>query len=81
MTTVEMTTAEQQQYLYQMHDDNSGSRLATLTPRMPDGHARSVQIVEGGYTALIEGEVARKRSTTWSIGGSSKGPSKVNAQK
>jgi len=31
MTTVEMTTAEQQQYLHHMHDDKSGSRLATLT--------------------------------------------------
>ncbi len=42
-----MTTAEQQQYL--RHDDNSGSRLTPLTPVMPNGNPRSVQIVEGGY--------------------------------
>ena len=44
---VEMTTAEQQQYL--RHDDNSGSRLAASTPMMLNGNARSTKIVEGGY--------------------------------
>ncbi len=47
MMIVEMTTAEQQQYL--RHDDNSGSRLTPLTPVMPNGNPRSIQIVEGGY--------------------------------
>jgi len=47
MMTVEMTTAEQQQYLH--HDDNSGSRLIPLTPVMPNGNPRSIKIEEGGY--------------------------------
>ena len=38
MMIVEMTTAEQQQYL--RHDDNSGSRLTPLTPLMPNGNPR-----------------------------------------
>ena len=46
MMIVEMTTAEQQQYL--RHDDNSGSRLTPLTPLMPNGNPRSIKIVEGG---------------------------------
>ena len=45
MMIMEMTTAEQQQYL--RHDDNSGSRLTPLTPMMPNGNPRSIQIVEG----------------------------------
>jgi len=44
---VEMTAAEQQQYL--RHDDNSGSRLTPLTPVMPNGNPRSIKILEGGY--------------------------------
>ena len=44
---MEMPTAEQQQY--RRHDDNSGSRLAALPPMMPDGNARSIKTVEGGY--------------------------------
>ncbi len=44
MMIVEMTTAEQQQYLH--HDDNSGSRLTPLTPMMPNGNPRSIKIVE-----------------------------------
>ena len=47
MMIVEMTTAEQQQYL--RHDDNSGSRMTPLTPMMPSGNPRSIKIVEGGY--------------------------------
>ena len=47
MMIVEMTTAEQQQYL--RHDDNSGSRMTPLTPMMPNGNSRSIKIVEGGY--------------------------------
>ncbi len=47
MMIVEMTTAEQQQYL--RHDDNSGSRLTPLTPMMPYGNPRSIKIVGGGY--------------------------------
>ena len=47
MMIVEMTAAEQQQYL--RHDDNSGSRLTPLTPAMPNGNPRSIKIVEGGY--------------------------------
>jgi len=47
MMIVEMTAAEQQQYL--RHDDNSGSRLTPLTPVMPNGNPRSIKIVEGGY--------------------------------
>ena len=47
MMIVEMTTAEQQQYLH--HDDNSGSRLTPLTPPMPNGNQRNTKIVEGGY--------------------------------
>ncbi len=47
MMIAEMTTAEQQQYL--RHDDDSGSRLTTLTPVMPNGDPRSIKIVEGGY--------------------------------
>ena len=47
MMLLEMTTAEQQQYL--RHDDNSGSRLTPLTPLMPNGNPRSIKIVEGGY--------------------------------
>ena len=46
MVIVEMTTAEQHQYL--RHDDNSGSRLTPLTPMMPNGNPRSIKIVEGG---------------------------------
>jgi len=47
MMIVEMTMAEQQQYL--RHDDSSGSNLTALTPLMPDGNPRSIKIVEGGY--------------------------------
>ncbi len=47
MMIVEMTAAEQQQYL--RHDDTSGSRLTPLTPVMPNGDPRSIKIVEGGY--------------------------------
>ena len=47
MMIVEMTTAEQQQYL--RHDDNSGSRMTPLTPMMLNGNPRSIKIVEGGY--------------------------------
>ncbi len=47
MMRLEMTMAEQQQYL--RHDDNSGSRLTALTPVMPDGNPRSVKIMEGEY--------------------------------
>jgi hypothetical protein len=47
MMTVEMTTAEQQQYL--RHDDNSGCRMTPLTPMMLKGNPRSIKIVEGGY--------------------------------
>ncbi len=47
MMIVEMTAAEQQQYL--RHDDNSGSRLTPLTPVMPNGNPRSIKIVEGAY--------------------------------
>ncbi len=47
MMIVEMTTAEQQQYL--RHDDNSGSRMTFLTPMMPSRNPRSIKIVEGGY--------------------------------
>ena len=43
MMIVEMTTAEQQQYL--RHDDNSGSRLAPLTPMMPNRNPRSTKLV------------------------------------
>ena len=46
MMTVEMTAAEQQQYL--RHDDNSGYRLTPLTPVMPNGNPRSIKIVERG---------------------------------
>ncbi len=41
---VQMTTAEQQQYL--RHDDNSGSRLTILTSAFPGANPRSVQIVK-----------------------------------
>ncbi len=47
MMMVELTMAEQQQYL--RHDDNSGSRLTASTPVMPNGNPRSIKIVEGGY--------------------------------
>ncbi len=47
MMIVEMTAAEQQQYL--RHDDNSGSRLTPLTPVMPNGNPRSIRIAEAGY--------------------------------
>ncbi len=47
MMIVEMTAAEQQQYLG--HDDNSASRLTPLTPVMPNGNPRSIKIVQGGY--------------------------------
>ena len=40
---VEMTTAEQQQYL--RHDNNSGSRLTPLTPMMPNRNPRSTKLV------------------------------------
>ncbi len=36
MVTVEMATAEQQQYL--RHDDDSESRLTSLSPVMPKGN-------------------------------------------
>lgn len=47
MMRLEMTTAEQQQFL--RHDGNSGSRLTALTPVMPDENPRSVKIMEGEY--------------------------------
>ncbi len=47
MMVVDMTTAEQQQYL--QHDDNSGSRLTPLTPLMHNGNPRNIKIVEGKY--------------------------------
>ncbi len=63
MMIVEMTTAEQQQYM--RHDDHSGSRLTPLTPVMPDGNpggGRSMNIVEGDI-ALIQDmrEICKKR--------------------
>jgi len=65
MMIVEMTTAEQQQYL--RHDDNSGSRLTPLTPMMPNGNPRSIKIMEGGYCYDIRYQenfkAARKGST------------------
>ncbi len=47
MLIVEVTMAEQQQYL--RHVDNSGSSLTALTPVMPKGSPRSIKTVEGGY--------------------------------
>ena len=44
---VEMTASEQHMYL--QHDDTTGARLRSLTPYMPDGKARRIWIVEGGY--------------------------------
>ena len=44
---VEMTASEQHMYL--QHDDTIGERLRSLTPYMPDGKARRIWIVEGGY--------------------------------
>ena len=42
----DMMIVEQQQYL--RPDDNSGSRLTPLTPVMPNGNPRSIEIMEGG---------------------------------
>ncbi|DBA94942.1 TPA: hypothetical protein ACH3X1_002468 [Trebouxia sp. C0004] len=42
MMIMEITTAEQQQYLH--HGDNSGSRLTPLTPMMPNENPRSKKI-------------------------------------
>ena len=42
---VEMTTAEQQQYL--LHHDKFGSKLTPLTPMMPNANPRSIKVVEG----------------------------------
>ena len=47
MMIVEMTAAEQQQYM--RYGNNSGSRQTPLTPMMPSGNSRSIKIVEGGY--------------------------------
>ena len=47
MMTVEITMAEQQQYL--RHDDHCGSNLTALIPMMHDGNTSSIKIVEGGY--------------------------------
>ena len=44
---VEMTEAEQQMYL--PHNADSGHALPSLSPIMPNGKARTVSIVEGGY--------------------------------
>ncbi len=61
MMIVEMTTAEQQQYL--RHDDNSGSRVTPLTPVMPNGNPRSIKIVEGGYCSDTRYEEKLQGST------------------
>jgi len=47
MMIVETTKAEQQQRL--RHDDNSGSKLTSLTPVMPTGNPKNMKIEEGGY--------------------------------
>jgi len=62
MMIVEMTAAEQQQYL--RHDDNSGSRLTPLTPVMPSGNPRSIKVVEGGYCpdTRYEGKLQEKEA-------------------
>ncbi len=44
---VEMTTAEQQQYLH--HDDNSGSRLTPMTRVFFYGNPGSIKSLEGEY--------------------------------
>ena len=51
MMIVEMTDTEQQTYL--PHDTNTGSRLPNLQRTMPNGKARKVTIVEGGYCSDV----------------------------
>ena len=48
---VQMTTAEQQQYL--RHDDKSGSRLTPLTSAISNANPRSMKIVKGCLTQDI----------------------------
>ena len=68
MMIVEMPKAGQQRYLH--HDDNSGCRLTPLTPVMPNGYPRSINIVEGGccpdtkYDKKLQAKGAQHK--TWS---------------
>ena len=48
---VEMTDTEQHTYL--PHDIDTGSRLPNLQRTMPNGKARKVTIVEGGYCSDV----------------------------
>ena len=48
---VEMTDTEQHTYL--PHDTDTGSRLPNLQRTMPNGKARKVTIVEGGYCSDV----------------------------
>lgn len=68
MMIMKMTTADQQ---YLCHDDNLGSRLAPLTPVMPNGTPRSINIVKRGLMQDMR-KTARRGSSVWSIGGSFK---------
>ena len=51
MMIVEMTDTEQRTYL--PHDTDTGSRLPNLQRTMPNGKARKVMIVEGGYCSDV----------------------------
>ena len=51
MMIVEMTDTEQRTYL--SHDTDTGSRLPNLQRTMPNGKARKVTIVEGGYCSDV----------------------------
>ena len=51
MMMVEMTDTEQLTYL--PHDTDTGSRLPNLQCTMPNGKARKVTIVEGGYCSDV----------------------------
>ena len=51
MMIVEMTDTEQHTYL--PHDIDTGSRLPNLQRTMPNGKARKITIVEGGYCSDV----------------------------
>ena len=51
MMIVEMTDTEQHTYL--PHGIDTGSRLPNLQCTMPNGKARKVTIVEGGYCSNV----------------------------
>ena len=53
MMIVEMADTEQLQHTYLPHDTDTGTTLPNLPATMPNGRARRVTIVEGGYCSDV----------------------------